>query len=139
MILFGSPCLACFPETKQTIVPRLLRWRVLILGAVHIIWVYVSLLRLHYIVATFEPELREYVFFTKVVRFSTRSSGSMFSLLQLYAATFEPELREYVFFTTVVRWDFRAGALRVRFLYYGCATKLRLSSRSSGSTVPLLR
>ena len=126
-----------------------------------------SLLRLYYKVATFEPELREYVFFTTVVpqscvfragapgvrflyygcttklRRSSRSSGSTFSLLRLYykVATFEPELREYVFFTTAVlqSCDVRAGAPGVRFLYYGCATKLRLSSRSSGSTFSLLR
>ena len=122
--------------------------------------------RQHHKVASFEPELREYVFFTTAVlqscdvragapgasflyygcatklRLSSRSSGSTFSLLRLYykVATFEPQLREYVFFTTVVpqSCEFQAGAPGVRFLYYGCTTKLRLSSRSSGSTFSLL-
>ena len=46
-----------------------------------------------------------------------------------------------LFFTTAVlqSYGFRAGAPGVRFLYYGCTTTARLSSRSSGSTFPLLR
>ena len=125
------------------------------------------LLRLYYKVATFEPELWEHVSFTTAVlqscdfqarapgarflyygcttklRLSSQSSGSMFSLLRLYykVATFEPELREHVSFTTAVlqSCDFRARAPGVCFLYYGCTTKLRLSSQSLGSTFPLLR
>ena len=117
--------------------------------------------------ATFEPELREYDSFTTLVlqscdfragapgvrflyyacttklRLSSRSSGSTIPLLRLYykVATFAPELREYDSFTTLVlqSCDFRAGAPGVRFLYYACTTKLRLSRRSSGSTIPLLR
>ena len=125
------------------------------------------LLRLYYKVATFEPELREHVSFTTValqscdfrartpgvrflyygcatkLRLSSQNSGNTFPLLRLRyrAATFEPELREYVSFTTVVlqSCDFRARTPGARFLYYGCATKLRLSSQNSGSTFPLLR
>ena len=62
-------------------------------------------------------------------------------MLRLYykVATFEPELREHVSFTTAVlqSCDFQARAPGARFLYYGCTTKLRLSSQSSGSTFPL--
>ena len=49
--------------------------------------------------------------------------------------------RGHVSFTTAVlqSCDFRARAPGARFLYYGCTTKLRLSSQSSGSTFPLLR
>ena len=106
------------------------------------------LLRLYYKVATFKPELREHVSFTNYgcttkLRLSSLSSGSTFPLLRLYykVATFEPELREHVSFTTAVlqSCDFRARAPGVCFLYYGCTTKLRLSSQSSGSTFPLLR
>ena len=82
-------------------------------------------------------------FCTTKLRLSSRSSGSAFPLLRVYykVATFEPELRECVSFTTRVlqSCDFRAGAPGVRFLYYACTTKLRLSSRSSGSAFPLLR
>ena len=91
------------------------------------------------------------------LRFSSRSSGSTFPLLQSYykVAMFEPEHREYVSFTTVVlqscafragapgirflyytvvlqTCNFRAGAQGVRFLYYGRTTKLRLLILSSG-------
>ena len=80
----------------------------------------------------------QYVLFTMAA-----GSGSTFSVLRLYykVATFEPELREYVSFATAVlqSCDFRARAPGVRFLCYGCTTKLRLSSQSSGSTFPLLR
>ena len=80
---------------------------------------------------------------TTKLRLLSRSFGSTstFSLLQLYVGTFEPELRENVFFTTAAlqSCDFRAGAPGVRFLYYGSTTKLRLSSRSSGSTFSLLQ
>ena len=78
---------------------------------------------------------------TTKLRLSGQSSGSTFPLLRLYykVATFEPELREHVSFTTAVlqSCDFRARAPGARFLYYGCTTKLRLSSLSSGSTFPL--
>ena len=77
------------------------------------------------------------------MRLSSQSSGSTFPLLRLYykVAPFEPELREHVSFTTAVlqSWDFRGRAPGARFLYYGCTTKLGLSSQSSGSTFPLLR
>ena len=45
-----------------------------------------TILRLHYKVANFEPELREYVYFQK-------------TMLRLHykVATFEPKLREYVY------------------------------------------
>ena len=113
---------------------------------------------------TFEPELREYVSFTTSyygcntklrleterflyygcttkLRLSSRSSGSTFPLLHLTAVLQSCDLTRSVFFTTAVlqNCDFRAGAPGVRFLYYGCTTKVRLSSKSSGSTFPLLR
>ena len=77
------------------------------------------------------------------LRLSSRSSGSPFPLLRLCykVATFEPELRESVSLTTAVleSCDFRAGAPGVRFLYYGCTTKLRLSTRNPGNTFSLLQ
>ena len=74
------------------------------------------------------------------MRLSSQSSGSTFPLLRLRykVATFEPELRQHVSFTTAGA-TCRARAPGARFLYYGCTTKLRLSSQSSGSTFPLLR
>ena len=77
------------------------------------------------------------------LRLSSQSSGSTFPSLRLCykVVTFEPELREYVFFTTAVLQSchFRARTSGVRLLHYGCATKLRLSSQSSGRKFPLRR
>ena len=74
---------------------------------------YISLLRLYYKVATFEPELREYVFCTTAVLQSCEIRARFLTTDALQSC------------------DFRAGAPGVRLRYYGCTTKLRLSSTFS--------